>query len=36
MEFYQIDSKSMIKSHVLRKDNCIKVMKIEVESDAIE
>jgi hypothetical protein len=36
MEFYQIDSKSMIKSQVLRKVNSIKVMKIEVESDAIE
>jgi len=36
MEFYQIDSKSMIKSQVLRKVNSKKVMKIEVESDAIE
>ena len=27
MEFYQIDSKSMIKSHVLRETNYIKVTK---------
>ena len=36
MEFYQIDSKSMIKSQVLRKANCIQVMKVEVESDDME
>ena len=36
MEFYQIDSKSMIKSQVLRKVNGMKVMKIEVKSDDVE
>jgi len=36
MEFYQIDSKSMIKSQVLRETYAIKVKKIEVKSHDVE
>ncbi len=36
MEFYQIDSKSMIKSQALRKVKRIKVKKIEVKSHDVE